>query len=127
MSRTLVALVIAVALAGCSDPSETIVTMTSAQRFDPDEITVTVGEKVVWTNESSQSHTVTAYEDQIPSGATYFASGATSEQDARDELAGQLIEPDGRFNWTFEEPGTYAYFCIPHEDQGMVGTIVVEE
>ena len=28
-------------------------------------------------------------------------------------------------SYTFEEPGTYSYFCGPHEDQGMVGTVTV--
>jgi hypothetical protein len=32
---------------------------------------------------------------------------------------------DGTFSFTFEEPGTYDYFCIPHEDLGMVGTVTV--
>ena len=29
------------------------------------------------------------------------------------------------FSFTFDEPGTYTYFCGPHEDQGMVGTVTV--
>jgi hypothetical protein len=29
------------------------------------------------------------------------------------------------FSYTFDEPGTYEYFCIPHEDLGMVGTVTV--
>lgn len=32
---------------------------------------------------------------------------------------------DGTFSFTFEEPGTYEYFCGPHEDVGMVGTVTV--
>ena len=28
-------------------------------------------------------------------------------------------------SFTFEEPGTYDYYCIPHESQGMVGTVTV--
>jgi hypothetical protein len=31
----------------------------------------------------------------------------------------------GTFSFTFEEPGTYDYFCIPHEDLGMVGSVTV--
>jgi plastocyanin len=26
---------------------------------------------------------------------------------------------------TFDVPGTYQYFCIPHEMAGMTGTVVV--
>lgn len=32
---------------------------------------------------------------------------------------------EGSVSYTFEEPGTYSYFCGPHEDQGMVGTVTV--
>lgn len=127
MPKWTVVPLLALALAGCSGPSDTVVEMTSEQRFEPDELTVSVGEKVIWANGTSESHTVTAYQDEFPSGAKYFANGATSEDDARADLAGQLIAPDDRFEWTFEEPGTYRYFCIPHEGQGMVGSIVVEE
>jgi plastocyanin len=31
------------------------------------------------------------------------------------------------FTHTFETVGEYAYFCIPHERAGMVGTVVVTE
>ena len=31
----------------------------------------------------------------------------------------------GTFSFTFEEPGTYDYFCIPHESMGMIGSVTV--
>lgn len=31
------------------------------------------------------------------------------------------------FEWTFEVPGEYTYFCIPHEAAGMVANLTVEE
>jgi len=31
----------------------------------------------------------------------------------------------GGFEYTFEKPGTYDYYCIPHKSVGMVGRIVV--
>ena len=127
MPKTVFLSLLALAFVACSGSDDAGVTMTDGQRFDPEEYTVQVGEPVVWTNESSESHTVTAYEDDLPDGADYFASGATSETDARDDVAAQLIGAGERFEWTFDEPGTYTYFCIPHEDQGMVATIVVEE
>ncbi len=30
------------------------------------------------------------------------------------------------FSRRFTEPGTYRYFCIPHEGAGMLGTVIVE-
>ena len=62
-----------------------------------------------------------------PDGTAYFASGGfDSEEDARANLSDGLIDPDETFEVTFDEPGTYDYFCIPHEGSGMKGTIIVE-
>ncbi|WIV66942.1 cupredoxin domain-containing protein [Natrialbaceae archaeon AArc-T1-2] len=90
--------------------------------FVPDEYEVTVGETVVWKNTSGSLHTVTAYEGSIPDGAEYFASGGyDSEEEAReawhDDFGGGF-DPDALFEHTFEVPGTYSYFCIPHEMDG---------
>lgn len=118
------------ALAACSgdDATGTSVAMTAGQTFDPEELTVTAGQTVTWTNESSESHTVTASEDGLPEGASYFASGGASSEDAaRDDLEDGLLSEGETFELTFDEPGAYRYVCIPHEEQGMVGTIVVEE
>lgn len=95
--------------------------------FSPARITVSAGAEVTWVNDSGQAHTVTAYEDSLPEGAPYFASGgAPSEEAARADLSAGLIRPGETFSVTFEVPGTYRYFCIPHEGQGMTGTVVVE-
>lgn len=117
-------------LAGCAstDAPDGDVGMTAANMFDPEDLTVTAGDTVTFTNPSSQAHTVTAYEDDIPEDATFFASGgADGEAAARSDVAGGLIDPGDTYEVTFDVPGTYRYFCIPHETQGMVGTIVVED
>ncbi|MGH2699836.1 MAG: plastocyanin/azurin family copper-binding protein [Actinomycetota bacterium] len=31
------------------------------------------------------------------------------------------------FEVTFDQPGTYGYFCIPHEGSNMTGSVWVEE
>jgi plastocyanin len=126
MRKVLAAVLVTLALASCSssDGTGTSVSMSEGQRFEPAELTTTVGSTVTWTNDSSESHTVTAYD----TAEVYFASGgATSEDEARDAVADGLLDDGETFEFTFEEPGTYQYFCIPHEDQGMVGTIIVEE
>jgi hypothetical protein len=33
----------------------------------------------------------------------------------------------GTFSYTFEEPGRYDYYCIPHESLGMVGSVTVSD
>lgn len=135
------AAVTALPLAGCSggggsEPTETsgdggdgsvTVDMTDELVFDPAEIEVPAGTTVVWENVGSVGHSVTAYEDGIPDGAAYFASGGfDSEQAARDAYPQEGDIPGGEsYEHTFETAGTYEYFCIPHESAGMIGTVTV--
>lgn len=102
----------------------------TAQAFRPDTVTVSVGDEVVWENTSTRAHSVSAYADGIPESAAYFATGGfDSERAAReawDDNEG-VITNGQQFAHRFETPGTYAYFCIPHETAGMVGSVVVEE
>lgn len=97
------------------------------QAFTPETRTVQVGETVEWVNDSAEAHTVTATESSLPDGAEYFSSGgSSSEEEAVRNLAGELIDPGESFEWTFDEPGTYRYYCIPHQGSGMKGSVVVE-
>jgi len=103
----------------------------SRMEFLSETYEVSVGDTVVWRNTSGAEHTVTAYEDGIPDGADFFDSGEhESEEDARqgwaEERAGRIGVRE-TYEHTFEVPGRYEYFCIPHERGGMVGTIVVSE
>lgn len=101
--------------------------MTDALRFDPSAVTVRAGETLRFVNDSGQAHTVTAYEDSLPPGVEYFASGSFEDEDeARENVAGGLIAPGETFEVTVSGPGRVPYFCIPHEGQRMTGTIVVE-
>jgi len=133
----------AVGLAGCArlgvagdDGSETTddadydVGM-GAAFFRPAEIEVEAGTTVVFRNTGNRRHTVTAYGSGIPDEAEFFASGGfDSERAARegwmDGFEGR-IESGQVYEHTFEVPGEYQYFCIPHEPSGMVGTVVVTE
>ncbi len=109
---------------------QTTVDMTSGLAFDPSAITIPPGTTVVWENTGSVGHTVTAYEDDIPDDAEYFASGGyDTEQAARDAYFadnGGNIPGGESYQHTFSVTGEYGYFCIPHESS-MVGTITVEE
>lgn len=68
--------------------------------FEPREAEVSVGTTVVWTNVGAIAHTVTADDGSFDSGN--MDSGDT-------------------FEYTFEEPGTYPYYCVYHGDTGGVG------
>jgi plastocyanin len=76
--------------------------------FDQANITVEPGTTVTWVQSGNNPHTTTSYDGLWDSGLIEGGSGGT-------------------FSFTFEEPGTYDYFCIPHEDLGMVGSVTVTD
>jgi len=101
------------------EPAATV-TMTNTLSFSPQQVTIQAGETVEWKNTSVIVHTVTADPEeatveesvQLPDGAAAFDSGD--------------LDRGETFTHTFETPGTYRYFCIPHEGARMFGTVVVE-
>ena len=126
---------VTVGLAGCTgqsrEQSNYDIGMSSSAFLQPENFELRVGESVVWRNTGSRTHTVTAYESGIPENAAYFASGGfESEKAARDAWFGSGgggIASGQTYERTFEVPGTYNYFCIPHEPAGMVGQFTVVE
>jgi plastocyanin len=119
-------LLVLMSAVGCSGSELGAVSITDDQKFSPREITVQAGETVTWKNKSAVAHTVTAYSDSVPPDLYFSSGGASSEDEARDRIADELIQTDETFRFTFDEPGTYEYFCIPHESSGMTGSVVVE-
>ena len=89
--------------------------------FDPIGLFVEPGTTVSFVIESG-AHSSTAYHQsvdsasvtRIPDGAEPWNSGIISGQGSS-------------FDHTFQTPGTYDYFCIPHKTLGMVGRIVCGE
>lgn len=103
----------------------------ASQAFQPEAIEVEVGTEVVWRNTNSRAHTVTAYEHTLPEGADYFSTGGFDSETAareawREDGSGNLYGGE-TFSYTVEVPGTYEYFCIPHESGGMIGRIEAVE
>jgi plastocyanin len=102
--------------------TRTTITMVSegdARRFEPAALTVTRGTTVTWQHVSGSGHTGTTDRSKVKDGARVALPAGAAAWDS-----GTLS--DGRtFTYTFEVPGTYQYVCVPHEDRGMVGTIVV--
>jgi plastocyanin len=126
----------AFSLAGCtalgdSDSAGEYDVGMSSRRFLPGYLEVEAGTTVVWKNTSSRAHTVTAYESQIPADAAYFATGEYDSQkaavDAWFARGGGGIYGDETYSHTFEVPGEYRYYCIPHEASGMIGTVNVTD
>lgn len=85
--------------------------------FDPHVTWINVGGTVTWRLESG-THTATAYHpgnDQprlVPEGSDAWDSGTLSEE-------GETYEH------TFDTEGVYHYLCKPHEQFGMIATVIV--
>ena len=101
-------------------PAAAIVEMTDALAFQPQSITVRVGDTVEWRTVGRHAHTITTDARrvdgpslvEIPQGAEPFHSGPVSTRDV--------------FRHTFTVPGRYVYVCVPHEGEGMIGEVIVE-
>ncbi len=103
----------------------------SANAFEPLLVEINVGETITWKNTGSRAHTVTAYEDSIPDEASFFATGDFENEDQarhawHHEEGGNLYGGE-TWRYTFEVPGMYSYFCVPHEPRGMVGQVEVTD
>lgn len=89
----------------------------SEHHFEPHVVWVESGGTVTWTL-AGGAHSTTAYHPdndrsrRVPSEAASWDSGVLSTEGER-------------FERSFDVEGVYDYFCIPHEDGGMVGSVVV--
>jgi plastocyanin len=120
-----VAMALGIALASnqaAAAPKPVVVKMSDEPaRYLPSPVTVKVGQPVQWINTGQVVHTVTLVPEDVqdpkdvsmPKGAETFDSG--------------FMAPGATFTHTFKIPGTYRYFCIPHEKAGMVGEVVVKK
>ena len=76
--------------------------------FDPETAEVTPGTTVCWPNEGRNEHAV--------------------EPDEGDLFVDDSIQPGEAFSYTFEDAGTYDYYCRLHgaPGSGQIGEIIVE-
>ena len=102
-------------------PSDTTTTSTSVAAatveisefaYTPKQVTVKVGDTVSWINRDEFLHTVT-------SGAV---DGPENQPDGRFEE--DLDEAGSEASVTFDEAGTFTYFCEQHN--AMDGVVIVE-
>ena len=71
--------------------------------FTPTKLNITVGTTVIWYNNDPVIHTVTARDGSFDSGS---------------------LSMDETFSHTFQEKGSFDYYCIPHPY--MTGVVTVE-
>ena len=74
-------------------------------------MTVAPGTTVTWVDTDAVEHTAT--------------SGAGSAAADAGRLFEMPLSDHGSVQFTFQPPGTYPYFCRPHESMNMRGTITV--
>ena len=77
-------------------------------KFEPSTLTIKAGETVKWVMNNIGPHNVIF--DDSPS--------LTHKN--------MLMAKGSSYESTFDEPGTYSYYCAPHRGAGMGGTIIVE-
>jgi plastocyanin len=82
----------------------------------PNKITVAKGETVEFVNNKAFPHNVVFDEDNVPAGVN---ADAISHED-------YLNGPGEKVTNKFDTPGTYGYYCEPHQGAGMQGTIIVQ-
>ncbi|CAB4323599.1 MAG: hypothetical protein F2520_06645 [Actinobacteria bacterium] len=89
--------------------SGTIAVSSVDNNFRPQDITVTLGSSVVWTNDGRAEHNI------VPSGPTPFHADKES------------FPPGSSYTWEATELGTFPYFCSIHgtATAGMYGSVTV--
>ena len=94
------------AAASSQTPSDTVTVDVRDNVFAPKRVEIVPGTTVRWVNHGRSRHNV------VPNRGSDFGSN---------------IPADGRYEFTFSEPGTYAYYCSLHGAPGVGqrGTVVV--
>lgn len=82
--------------------------------FAPDSLSVAVGDTVTWTWDSTNHNVVV---DDRPEDAAWSGT---------DGGVAESYDTGYEYEHAFETPGTYEYYCSPHEGLGMRAEVVVE-
>jgi plastocyanin len=97
-------------------------------KFVPSELSVKVGDKVVFHNVSGGPHNVKFWADSIPAGAQQVI-----EPQLKDEIeplsSALLVDPNATLEISFANAptGEYKFTCTPHMAMNMHGKITVTQ
>jgi len=83
---------------------------TTNECYIPHMVTIDVGGEVMWNNIDAMAHTVTA---------------GTPTEGLSENFDSGLVAPGAMFSHTFEDAGTFDYFCMVHP--WMAGAVIVED
>lgn len=79
-----------------------------SQGFDPLELRIRVGDKVIWANRDlRQKDAVLTFQ----------------YENSRDFINSEIIKPDQSWEYVFTQPGTYSYWTVGY---GVNGKLIVE-
>jgi plastocyanin len=81
--------------------------------YYPRDITITLGDSVLWTWADNHDHSVT--------------EGTTPDPIEEPRLFDSGIQSSGTFGHRFSVTGSYSYFCREHGDMGMTGRITIAQ
>lgn len=79
-------------------PADAVVVAIEKMKYQTPEVTIKAGDTVYWINKEVMPHNVA------------FRKGDVQDTDFKGDMMGK----DEAFAITFNQPGTYAYFCTPH-------------
>lgn len=85
--------------------------------FVPSEFSVSSGEKIVFKNNAGFPHNVIFDEDAVPAGVD-----ATKISMSEEDL---MNAPGETYSVTLDKPGSYVFYCSPHQGAGMKGVVTV--
>ena len=118
MKKVLSLLIFSILLLACgagdASSEEPLVIRIVDDEFSPKVINVPVGSTVIWESGGSNNHNVIASDGSWQAiSSDYFEYG--------------IITKGDQYEYTFEEPGVYEYYCPYHgtNNKGMVGTVIV--
>ncbi len=83
-------------------------------KFEPSDLTIKVGDTVEWINNKLSPHNVVFNPSEDPKEAVKLSHKAL------------VFAPGESFETTFDETGTFTYYCEPHRGAGMVAKVTVQ-
>lgn len=89
-------------------PADAVVINIAKMKYEQPEVTIKAGQTVTWINLEAMPHNVA------------FKAGMIGDA----KLDGAMMKKDQSYSITFNEAGTYDYFCTPHPF--MKGKVIVE-
>jgi len=106
---------LALTLAAHADATIKLGADSGALVFDPSSVSIKAGDTVTFKNNAGFPHNVVFDEDAVPEGVK---ADAISHED-------YLNAPGETYSVKLTTPGSYGFYCEPHQGAGMQGKITV--